>query len=124
MVKWTGKLVILSLALSLGASPLMACMLPDSTLTPEERECCKRMADQCGQMEIPSSHSCCTVTVRQIDPYIINPRFASTHSQLVVAPLIGGTDVFLPAGLSQVGSLAQADSPPVSPPQVASILRI
>src|SRR5215831_15557272 len=68
MVKWTGKLVILVLALSLWASPLVACMLPDAMLSAEERECCLTMANDCGDMEMPASHACCTVTVKETGP--------------------------------------------------------
>jgi len=123
MVKWTGKLVVFALALSLWASPLMACMLSDSALTAEERECCKKMADQCGQMEMPASHSCCKVTVHQTDPFLINPRFVSSHSQVVVVPLVG-RDVFSPASLTQGQFPASIHSPPVSPTVITSILRI
>jgi hypothetical protein len=125
MVKLTGKLAVLALALSLQAVPLMACMIPDSLLTEEERACCKAMADDCGQMEMPSSHSCCTVTVHQGDPFLVNSRFASGPLQSAAGvPLIGGSDVFLPLTLMQRPFVALIHSPPVSPPSVFSILRI
>jgi hypothetical protein len=123
MLKWTGKLAVLSLVISLWASPVMACMLPDIALTVEERECCKDMANECGQMDMPSSHSCCKLTVRDIDSYLINARFTPDHSQPAVAPLLGN-DIPLPAILIQTDSQAQGHSPPTSPPETISILRI
>jgi len=124
MVKWTSKLAIVALMLSLWASPLAACLLSDSALTIEEQECCRQMADQCGQMEMPSSHSCCTMTVRQIDPYVINQRFKSGHSHPVVTPLIAVPDTLAPADISQAGFRTQTHSPPVLHAETVSILRI
>lgn len=126
MVKWTVKLAVLALALSLQAVPLMACMLPDSLLTEEERACCKAMADDCGQMEMPASHSCCKITVHDSDSFLVNPRFAAGHPQMAAAPLVlvHGSDVFLPATGAQPPFVAQIHSPPVSQPPVFSILRI
>jgi hypothetical protein len=123
MLKWTGKLVVLSLALSLWASPLVACMLPDAALTTEERECCKDMANQCGQMEMPASHSCCRLTVREGD-YLINARITVSHPQLIAAPLSPSADILLPANLTRIESLTQTHAPPDSPPGTVSILRI
>ena len=91
MLKWTGKLAVLSLVISLWASPVMACMLPDIALTVEERECCKDMANECGQMDMPSSHSCCKLTVRDIDSYLINARYVNDlidHSGLDSRPVM------------------------------------
>ena len=123
-VKWTCKLVAGVLALSLWGSPLMACMLPDALLTVEERECCKNMANECGQMEMPSSHSCCKVTVRDGDSYLASSRVLPAHSHLVASLLIPRTDFSLPAALPPARPWMQAHSPPVSPPETISILRI
>lgn len=124
MLKWTSKLAIVALTLSLWSSPLVACLLPDSTLTVEEQECCKQMADQCGQMQMPSSHSCCTRTVRQIDPFLINARFTSGHSQPLATSLITGTDILVPASIGQAGPRTEVHSPPILRVETISILRI
>jgi len=124
MVKWTGKLVILVLALSLWASPLVACMLPDAMLSAEERECCLTMANDCGDMEMPASHACCTVTVKETGPYLVKARFAIAHSQPTPASLDAPENIPLPKNLSLVKTSVQAHSPPVSPPPGISVLRI
>ena len=49
----------LLLAMLIAGTPLMACMLPLSVLTPEEQACCQEMANQCGQDQMPPSHPCC-----------------------------------------------------------------
>ena len=42
--------------------PVMACAAPNAAMTPDERECCKKMADQCGHAGMAKSHSCCETT--------------------------------------------------------------
>lgn len=124
MVKWTGKLAVVALVVSLWASPLMACMLPDALLTVEERECCKSMANDCGQMDMPTSHSCCKVVVRQADSYLVNSRFPTAHSVVGVTLPVTTTKSALPLSLPQANTGFAGHSPPVSPPETTSILRI
>ena len=124
MVRWTGKLAVLALVLSLWASPLMACMLPDAFLTVEERECCKQMADDCGQMDMPSSHSCCKLVVRQADSYLVNSRFPTVHSVVGLTLFITTTESSLPLSPARANTGFLGHSPPVSPPESIAILRI
>jgi hypothetical protein len=122
-VRSVGKLAALVLALSVFASPLMACLQSDATLTAEERECCRKMAGECGKM--PSSHSCCKTTVRDADPYLINSRLQiSAPAQATVAVLPVNEMIGVPnLGLQFVTS-SDAHAPPESPPVETSILRI
>jgi hypothetical protein len=57
-----GKLVVSVLSLILLATPIMACVIPAAAMTAAERDCCKRMAQECGKKGIPKSHSCCQTT--------------------------------------------------------------
>jgi hypothetical protein len=54
------QLVYLLMALLLFSAPLLACSLPGITMSEEEMECCRHMADQCGGSQMDESHSCCT----------------------------------------------------------------
>jgi hypothetical protein len=121
MVKWICKLAALALALSVWASPVMACMI-SATLTEAERECCEQMAGNCGSSAMPDSHSCCNTTVQQLDPYLANSRFDFSYSHPAVIQVLG-TDFHAPAAMAEAQS-SQAHSPPVSPPETISILRI
>ena len=117
-----GKVAVIVFALSLFASPLMACLLPDSALTAEERDCCRRMAGKCGEM--PSSHSCCQ-RVFHSDPYISTARTVfSGPSDFVVAPLSLAETVGMSEQISLFAALSDAHAPPESPPVKTSILRI
>src|SRR5713226_7935297 len=96
-VRSVGKLAALLLTLSIFASPLMACLLPDTAMTDEERECCRQMAGNCEEM--PSSHSCCQPTVRDTDPYLSISRlpiaapYQAALAVLPVSKVIGWPDL-------------------------------
>ena len=120
ILKWTSKLAALVLALSVWASPVMACMI-SGTLTEAERECCEQMADNCGSSTMPDSHSCCNTTVQQFDPYLANSRFDFSYSHPAVVQVLE-TDFHAPAVLTEEQS-SQAHSPPASPPGTISVLK-
>jgi hypothetical protein len=52
------------LSIMLGA-PAMACLAPDAQLTEQEKACCREMANQCGDTEMSSDHSCCQKLIIQ-----------------------------------------------------------
>jgi len=56
------KSVYLLMAMTVLSAPLLACTLPGITMSEEEKECCRHMADQCGSSQMEESHSCCTRT--------------------------------------------------------------
>ncbi len=122
-MKSIGKLAVLLLTLSIFALPLMACLQPDATLTPEERECCRKMAGECEEM--PSSHSCCKTTVRETDPYLSSSRLSmSAPAHATVALLSVSEMIGLPDRISPFVTSSDAHAPPESPPVETSILRI
>jgi hypothetical protein len=53
---------VFALAVLFAALPVMACAVPNAAMTAAERECCKKMAGQCGDMGMAKSHPCCQVT--------------------------------------------------------------
>jgi len=61
------------LSLLLLATPIMACLIPAATMTVAERDCCKRMAGECGKAGMPQSHPCCQTTT-------VPSQFASIKS--------------------------------------------
>src|SRR6202022_3258324 len=62
MLKLLIKVGVSALALMLAALPVAACVLPSAGMTAAERECCKKMAEQCGDLGMAKSHPCCKVT--------------------------------------------------------------
>jgi hypothetical protein len=122
-VKLVCKFAALLLALSVFASPLMACLQPDATLTAEERACCRKMAGKCGKM--PASHSCCKTTIRDTDPYLGNSHVQiSAPARATLAVLLGSEIIGLPDLISQLGTSSDAHAPPELLPVTTSILRI
>ena len=123
-MRFRGKLAVLLLALSLFASPVVACMVPDALLTEAERDCCSTMADQCGGTAMAESHSCCKMTVREIDPYLTNSRFAPDQVQPAAAVFDAADSVPSPETFSSMTLWAHTHSPPISPPESITVLRI
>src|SRR5437899_9157294 len=62
-VRLSVKIGVSILALLLAAAPVMACARPAATMTAAERDCCKRMAQQCGKSGMAKSHGCCQTQV-------------------------------------------------------------
>ena len=52
-VRQFGALVLLLMS---WLAPAMACITPSVQLTHEEKACCRKMKNQCGQMGMPASH--------------------------------------------------------------------
>jgi len=51
------------LAMLMAALPVMACARPGAEMTAAERECCKKMAAQCGGAGMMKSHKCCQTDI-------------------------------------------------------------
>jgi len=111
------------MVVSMWAPSLMACMMPDALLTIEERECCKNMADDCGGMEMPASHSCCKVVARQIDSYLIASRFPTVHLAPAAALFVAVQGNPLEINVVLTSPPFHGPSPPVAPDTI-SILRV
>lgn len=122
-VKFVGKFAVSLLALFLFASPVVACIVADGALTDEERECCRQMAGNCD--EIPSSHSCCQITVRDNGTYLANSHVViSAPAQIASAVVPLSKIIGLPNSISQLVGFSDAHAPPGSPPPKTFVLRI
>jgi hypothetical protein len=71
MLKLLIKVGVSALALMLAALPVAACVLPGVAMTAAERECCKKMAEQCGDMGMAKSHPCCKATATPADFHVL-----------------------------------------------------
>lgn len=126
MVKLVVKAGMIALALMLSGVPTMTCLLPTVTLTAAERECCKHMANECGQAGMPSSHSCC----QRLTGSEASTFFKASNVQL---DHIGSASYFsnvsaplLVSGISFVHASVDfgVHGPPGSPPATITVLRI
>jgi len=73
------KVGVSALALMLAALPVAACVLPGAGMTSAERECCKKMAEQCGDMGMAKSHPCCQVTATPADFHALKTASSQLH---------------------------------------------
>ena len=103
--------------------PALACF--DRTdLTPSEKECCQQMADECGSMNMPDSHSCCTTKIQQNnDPAVVRTNSDFT---LHIVSAITGVQVLptSPLIVHPASNWLLVGSPPEGPPKAPTILRI
>lgn len=125
-MRLVAKIGVFALALMLSAVPTMACLLPITTMTAAEHECCKQMAGQCGQAGMPSSHSCCRRLSGPEDSFV-----KASNVQLNHLVSIGATYFYnANASLLNENPLVHASldfavhGPPGSPPTTISVLRI
>jgi len=120
-VKIVRQLAIVLLLIILPGLPAMACLIPGAEMTEAERECCKHMAQQCGSMNMPSSHSCCQKEVSRPTSML-----GATFAQLIAPTLSGAVVGELPQPhiVASEFSLFELRPPPESPPGTSSILRI
>lgn len=126
-MKLVGKVGVSVLSLLLFAAPIMACALPAMAMNAAERECCKRMAQECGNKGMAKSHSCCqTIAVPDHLPAIKSS--SDVGSQLLALVFVHALPpVPSIATMPESGSSPWATvihSPPVSPPASISVLRI
>ena len=122
-----GKVGVSLLSLLLLATPIMACLVPAAAMTAAERDCCKRMAQECGNKGMPQSHSCCQTTTvpDHLAAIKSSSDLNSRHPTLFVAYAIHPAATV--ATLPESGSspwITDIHSPPVSPPVAVSVLRI
>ena len=74
------KVGVFALTALFAALPVMACAVPNAAMTPAERECCKKMARQCGDMGMAKSHPCCQSTATPADLHAAEDSFFTIAS--------------------------------------------
>lgn len=126
-MKLLGKIGVYTLAFVFGALPVMACVVPNGAMTPAERECCKKMAGQCGDMGMAKSHPCCQVTATPSDFHALKTASSQlNHVNLVLfhaLPLTAQADTY--CSLAQWSSrFSCTHSPPGLEFLTTTILRI
>jgi hypothetical protein len=119
------KVLALKVALVWALVPQLACFFPETVMTESEADCCRHMAGDCGQMNMPSSHECCKHVVRADfatiakAPRHIVPDFESAvilaNFETLSVQLIEDIRGFAVAGF---------ETPPPGPPPSSLVLRI
>jgi hypothetical protein len=114
------------LAMLLAALPVMACARPGAEMTAIERECCKKMAAQCGGSGMKKSHGCCQTTV---SPDTFDAvKASSSQIDHSLADLCGQAvplEATVALRLAFATNIASPPhSPPGLPPSGTTVLRI
>src|ERR1700684_1449995 len=127
MLKLVQKVAVFALAVLCAGLPAMACVVPNAAMTAAERECCKKMARQCGDMGMAKSHPCCQSTATPADFHAL--KTASSQLNLVSLVLFHSLPLTAQAGayflLAQWSSrVSCTHSPPGLDSTTTTILRI
>lgn len=105
-------------------TPAMACMVSNVQMNAEERACCRAMKNQCEQMGMPASHSCCQKTPKSAHDSALDTKAVSYHPVVVAVVWLSAAE-WLNLNPVATGLVEHADySPPQSPPTSISVLRI
>jgi hypothetical protein len=127
MLKPLIKVGVSALALMLAALPVAACVLPGATMTSAERECCKKMAGQCGDMGVAKSHPCCKVTATPADFHALKTASSQLDNGSLVLfhalPLTALTDAYFSLARWSSG-VSCTHSPPGLGSPATTVLRI
>jgi cytochrome c556 len=126
-LKLVQKIAVFALAVLFGALPVMACVVPNAAMTAAERECCKKMAGQCGDMGMAKSHPCCQVTATPADFHALKTASSQLHHVSLVLfhalPLTAETGAYV--SLAQWSSrVSCTHSPPGLESLTTTVLRI
>ncbi len=115
---------IVLLVLVLGLTPAMACLVPGAAMTAGERACCRTMSTECGQPNMPASHSCCRGSLPVLGEKAVDARAGTVHLFAVATIPLAAWDMTAPV-FPAAGRLDYADSSLLgSPPTSVSVLRI
>src|SRR6202165_5643838 len=99
MLKLVQKVAVFALAALFATLPVLACVVPNAAMTAAERECCKKMAGQCGDMGMAKSHPCCQVTATPADFHALKTASSQLHHVSLVLlhalPPTAQTDVYV-----------------------------
>jgi hypothetical protein len=121
------KIGVFALTALFAALPVMACAVPNAAMTPAERECCKKMARQCGDMGMAKSHPCCQSTATPADLHALKTASSQLHHVSLILfhtlPVTSQADAHF--SLAQWSSrVSCSHSPPGLTSTTTTILRI
>jgi hypothetical protein len=107
-----------------GLSPAMLCIVPDAPMSVSERACCRQMAGQCGQMDMPASHGCCQKSPAGTQPAILHAELAVFHPATLSPLGLPVSEVPTSAPIPGAWMDAPDHAPPKTPASPVSNLRI
>ena len=122
----SSKFGVWLLVLLLFGLPLLNCVTPAQAMTAAEKECCKKMAGECGRAGMAQSHSCCppsgSVDTRPLVVKAASP--ALSHFTLAVVHVIPAAEFASAASAVLTPWAGQVHSPPGETPPNTTVLRI
>ena len=118
-MSWRYRAFVLSIVMGWGLAPQLACFVPDAMFTQAERDCCEKMAAECGGPMM--THTCCRTVVRT-DAGIATKLVR--HGMPVFELVERTTDMLQPAATSRSLPVSSNHGPPDDPSLIPTVLRI
>jgi hypothetical protein len=125
-VRLATKAGVSILAMLLAVLPVMACARPGVAMTRAERDCCKRMAEQCGRSGMAKSHGCCQTQVSPGDLHALKALSSELDHSLLAfyEQPVAAQAIFDPQLMFTMGVPYPTHSPPGLPLLATTLLRI
>src|SRR5437879_6563854 len=108
--------------LALIGTPSLSCFVPRQLLNADS-DCCRQMGDKCGSNTMPSQ-SCCASPSQVSQPYIGSVSHPGPSPVSMVAAILPVVPAPLPLFQTGNSTFTEFYSPPLSPPEANSVLRI
>ena len=121
-VSRAGALTMLVITVLWAATPAIACLVPMHHMTKGERDCCMKMAQECGSSMMPSSHSCCQGHQHDTAVSPVATYSPTRPFDVAIVPQVSILLVESPSLSLHVPALEAP--PPEASPGYSSILRI
>src|SRR5579884_1862967 len=107
-MSWSFRVLVLTVTLVCGLAPQIACFMPDQPLTQPERDCCQKMASDCGgHMDM----SCCQ-TIVHIEVGVTAKAPRSLVPDVTIAPQPVSLPTGIPAAVLTNLSVRNDHAPP------------
>jgi hypothetical protein len=112
------------LAFVLFGTPLLNCVTPPQAMTAAEKECCKKMAVECGRAGMASSHSCCQSDGAADTRPLLKSASPTITSHTLFIANISHLELLTSQSAILVSQPAQLHGPPGETPPNRTVLRI
>src|SRR5215469_3225572 len=109
--------------LSLLGTPGLSCFMPRQIFRVAETDCCRYMGSNCNSKNMPSQQSCCNAPSQHGQPYLSNGDRSPSFAMVVVFAVVPTGLVPFSRGVTRL-RFVDFHSPPLSPPDTNSVLRI
>lgn len=124
MVNSLRQLGVLLLVLVSFVAPSMVCAEPGTQMSAQERACCRETPDQCGQMKMAMSESCCQWVPAGVKKNAADTKYRTSSADALLPVRLAVWELTPPQVRTRAWAGGVDQTFPESPPHLLSSLRI